>query len=120
MIRKLTLAIGFGAGYVLGAKAGTQRYQEIVGKAREVAGMPAVQDATAKATSAASAAADVAKSKATDAKSAVQDKVSSSDSSGSGTDIYDATVVDLSGHGAETGLTPRAGAAPSVTAPDLR
>ena len=29
MIRKLTLAIGFGAGYVLGAKAGRERYEQI-------------------------------------------------------------------------------------------
>ena len=46
MIRKLTLAIGFGAGYVLGAKAGTQRYDEIMAKARELMGQPAVQDLT--------------------------------------------------------------------------
>ena len=29
MIRKLTLAVGFGAGYVLGAKAGRGRYEQI-------------------------------------------------------------------------------------------
>ena len=46
MIRKLTLVAGFGAGYVLGAKAGTQRYDQIMAKFREIAGMPAVQDMT--------------------------------------------------------------------------
>ncbi len=30
MIKKLTLATGFAAGYVLGAKAGRERYEEIV------------------------------------------------------------------------------------------
>lgn len=44
MLRKLTLAIGFGAGYVLGAKAGRPRYEQIMTKARELAGKPAVQD----------------------------------------------------------------------------
>ena len=46
MIRKLTLVAGFGAGYVLGAKAGTQRYDQIMGMFRDLAGMPAVQDVT--------------------------------------------------------------------------
>lgn len=30
MIKKLALATGFAAGYVLGAKAGTERYDEIM------------------------------------------------------------------------------------------
>ena len=34
MIRKITLMCGFAAGYVLGAKAGTQRYAQIQGQAR--------------------------------------------------------------------------------------
>ena len=38
MIRKLTLAVGFGAGYVLGAKAGKERYRQIEGKVRELMG----------------------------------------------------------------------------------
>ena len=49
MIRKLSFFVGLGAGYVLGAKAGEERYRQIMTKARELAGMPAVQEATAKA-----------------------------------------------------------------------
>ncbi len=45
MIRKLTLVIGFGAGYLLGAKAGTDRYDQIVSRARSLAGLPLVQQA---------------------------------------------------------------------------
>ena len=40
---KLTLAVGFLAGYVLGSKAGRQRYEEIVAQARKVAGNQTVQ-----------------------------------------------------------------------------
>lgn len=44
MASKLTLLAGFGAGYVLGARAGRGRYDEIVGKARGVWQDPRVQD----------------------------------------------------------------------------
>jgi len=40
---KLTLAVGFVAGYVLGSKAGRQRYEETVSQARKVAGNQTVQ-----------------------------------------------------------------------------
>ena len=40
---KLTLLIGAAAGYVLGARAGRQRYDSIVRMARAVAGSPPVQ-----------------------------------------------------------------------------
>ena len=40
---KLSLAAGFVAGYVLGSKAGRQRYEEIVAQARKVAGNQTVQ-----------------------------------------------------------------------------
>jgi len=108
MLKKLTLAVGFGAGYVLGAKAGTQRYEEIVAKAREVAGLPAVQNAT-------STVQDTAGSLASKAKDTVNDKVSSVTSS----DSADTTTVPPVGTGATTRSTAAAGAAPSVTAPTV-
>jgi hypothetical protein len=40
---KLALAAGFAAGYVLGSKAGRQRYEEIVAQARKVADNQTVQ-----------------------------------------------------------------------------
>ena len=87
MFSKLTLAVGFGAGYVLGAKAGKERYAQIETKFREFAGMPAVQNATTqvKATAAdladtakatAGDLADTAKAKAADTVDAVGSKVS--------------------------------------------
>ena len=44
MASKLTLLAGFGAGYVLGARAGRSRYDEIVTKARGVWQDPRVQE----------------------------------------------------------------------------
>ena len=46
MISKLTLVAGFGAGYVLGAKAGTGRYDQIVQQVNSLMGKPAVQRVT--------------------------------------------------------------------------
>jgi hypothetical protein len=43
MYGKLAVAAGFAAGYVLGTKAGRQRYEEIVAQARKVAGNETVQ-----------------------------------------------------------------------------
>jgi hypothetical protein len=105
MLKKLTLAAGFGAGYVLGAKAGTQRYDEIVAKFREIAGMPAVQNATATVQ-------DTAGQLAEKAKDTVNEKVSSS-----GDDVVN---LGASGTGATTRSTAAAGAAPSATAPTKR
>ena len=42
---KLTLAIGFAAGYVLGSKAGRQRYQQITELAHKLSSDPRVKDA---------------------------------------------------------------------------
>ncbi|MCW2585262.1 MAG: hypothetical protein JWN55_778 [Frankiales bacterium] len=46
MIKKLTLLVGVGAGYVLGTKAGTQRYEQIKRAAQDLMGRPQVQHAT--------------------------------------------------------------------------
>ncbi|MBS2536160.1 hypothetical protein KGQ20_25685 [Catenulispora sp. NF23] len=45
---KLTFAIGLAAGYVLGARAGQERYEQIAKSAREAAGHPAVVRARSK------------------------------------------------------------------------
>ena len=117
MFRKLTLAAAAGAGYVLGAKAGKERDNQIEAKFREIAGMPAVQNATNTVMESASSVAD-------QAKATVSDKVggsstggasssSGSPSSGTSTTETDVVVVDL-GTGANTGATsPMGGARPS-------
>ena len=112
MFKKLTLATAFGAGYVLGAKAGTQRYEQIVSKAREIAGMPAVQNATATVQETAAPLVDKAKDTVSDKVAAATDKATGK-SGGSSPDA----VVDLgpNGTGATTRSTAAAGAAPSGT-----
>jgi hypothetical protein len=112
VFKKLTLAAAAGAGYVLGAKAGKERYNQIEAKFREIAGMPAVQNATATVVETASSVADSAKATVNEKVEAVTDKASSKSSQGD-TDV----VVDL-GTGANTGAT-MAGAAPSGSAPDI-
>lgn len=106
MIRKLTLGAGFAAGYVLGAKAGTQRYEQIVAKARELAGMPAVQEVTSNLSQTASSVADKAKTTVNETITSVNDKASSTP-----------PVVDLNASttGYETGAAPMSGAAASKT-----
>lgn len=67
-MKKLTLLIAFAAGYVLGAKAGRGRYEQIKSGAQKVAENPRVQAAAENAK-------DVAKEKAGDAVAAAKEKV---------------------------------------------
>lgn len=46
MIKKLTLLTAFAGGYVLGAKAGEERYQQILAGVEKLRGRPEVQRAT--------------------------------------------------------------------------
>ena len=132
MFRKLTLAAAAGAGYVLGAKAGKERYNQIEAKFREIAGMPAVQNATATVKETASSVADTAKTTVTEkvgGGTGGADAGGSTSSTGvasTGTSAVtgtpagapvetDVVVVDL-GTGANTGATPPLGGArPSDT-----
>lgn len=115
MFKKLTLAAAAGAGYVLGAKAGRERYTQIESKFREFAGMPAVQNATSTVKDTAAPLLDSAKDTVTEKVSSVTDKASSSSKSSGAIDL------GSTGTGATTGATTRstaaAGAAPSATAP---
>ena len=115
VFRKLTLAAAAGAGYVLGAKAGKERYNQIEAKFREIAGMPAVQNATATVKETASSVADQAKSTVTETVGGSSTGGGSSSTGGTTTTETDVVVVDL-GTGANTGATsPMGGARPSDT-----
>jgi hypothetical protein len=118
MFKKLTLAAVAGAGYVLGAKAGKERYAQIEAKFREVAGMPAVQNATATVKENAAPLLDSAKQTATDTVSAATDKATGKLDKASGKDKN--IDITASGSGATTRSTAAAGAAPSGTAPVTR
>lgn len=106
MIRKLTLAAGFGAGYLLGAKAGTQRYDQIMGRCRQLAGVPAVQDAKNSLTDTAGQIGDRAKAAVNETVAAVGEKVSG------GSD-----VVDLGATNSASPTSPKKSSAPMRGAP---
>ena len=78
-IKKLSLLLAIGIGYVLGARAGRARYEQIVTGARRFAGNPTVQAAATKAQDTvaqqAPVVASAVKDKAASAASTVQDKV---------------------------------------------
>ena len=112
MFKKLTLAAVAGAGYVLGAKAGRERYTQIEAKFREIAGMPAVQSATATVKENAAPLLDSAKQTASDKVAAATDKVAEKASGKSSSNID----ITTGGTGAKT----RSNAVPSGTAPITR
>jgi hypothetical protein len=112
VIRKLTLVAAFGTGYVLGAKAGTQRYEQIMTTFRQIAGMPAVQEVTHTLADTAGQIGDKAKATVTEKVAAVGDKVT-------GNDVVDLSTTSATTRtGARTASGPIPGAAASATAPD--
>jgi hypothetical protein len=78
-MKKMTLLAAAGAGYVLGARAGRARYEQIANGARRFAGNPKVQAAAGRAQETvaqqAPVVASAVKDKATSAASTVQEKV---------------------------------------------
>ena len=105
---KLTLAVGFLAGYVFGSKAGRQRYEEIVAQARKVAGNQTVQSTAGVLQAQASELVNkakqsdvVAKAKQTVGRSsddrsytAPATTAYASETSPSGTDLFEPTTTD--------------------------
>lgn len=81
---KLTMLAAAGAGYVLGARAGRQRYEQIAASTRKVMRNPKVQSARRQAQGAvaeqAGALKDVAAEKARETASSVSHKVRGNDS----------------------------------------
>ena len=72
---RLGLFIGFGAGYVLGAKAGRERYDQLRRLYENVQASPAFQRATGKAKDAVGTGFEQAKDLASDSVSKVSDAV---------------------------------------------
>jgi hypothetical protein len=76
-MKKLPLLLAAGAGYVLGTKAGRERYDQIRGAARKVRNDPRVQERTQQAVDLAREQAPVVKDRLTDVAGAAADKVRS-------------------------------------------
>lgn len=78
---KLSMLVGFGAGYVLGARSGRERYEQIADKARELWSDPRVQEKAGQAQ-------QIAKERAGQVQQVVKDKAGS-DSRGSADTLDD-------------------------------
>ena len=78
-MKKMFLLLGVGVGYVLGSRAGRERYEQIKTQAQKIAGNPKVQEAAHKAqdtvTTQAAAAAGAAKDKVSDTGTSAADKL---------------------------------------------
>lgn len=99
MLKKLTLLVGVSAGYVLGSKAGRERYDDIVAQVQKLKRSPQGQ----KVSDTLHQTAGDLKDKATTVAGSATDKA---------IDLTDSTPRVASPS------APMAGAAPSVTAPD--
>ncbi len=80
-MKKLLLLTAGAVGYVLGTRAGRERYEQIVGVATKVKNDPRVKDAAHQAADTAKAQAPVVKDKVTSAASSAAEKVKPSGSS---------------------------------------
>lgn len=77
-MRKLTILIAGAAGYVLGTRAGRERYEQLKGLAVRVKENPTVQEKTQQAVDTARAQAPVVKDKIAEAADAARSKAGSS------------------------------------------
>ena len=84
---RLGVLIGFGAGYVLGAKAGTERYEQLRRLYENVISSPGFQQATGKAKDAVGTGLGQAKDLASEGVSKVKDKTSGGDGHPSGLSV---------------------------------
>jgi len=99
MAGKLKWLVGFGTGYVLGARAGRERYDQIAGKAQELWSDPRVQEKTGQAQ-------QIVKEKADQAQQAVKGKVSdkaSGNGVGSGSSPSSSSTASSSGSRTRSG-----------------
>ena len=77
-MKKLSLLIAFALGYVLGAQAGRERYEQIRGTVNKVKNDPRVQEKTQQAVDVAKHQAPIVADKVTSAAGAAKDKVTGS------------------------------------------
>jgi hypothetical protein len=106
-MRKMTMLVSGGIGYVLGARAGRERYEQIRSAALKVKGNPTVQATATKAADAAKEAAPVVKDKVAGAAGSAKETVSS----GSGDAVANGTT-SASGYPATSGPGATGGTLP--------
>ncbi|MGH2807586.1 MAG: hypothetical protein ACRDKT_09960 [Actinomycetota bacterium] len=84
---RLGMLIGFGAGYVLGAKAGTERYEQLRRLYENLQSSAAFRQATGKVKGAAGSGFESAKDLASEGVSKVKDRKSGTDGASSGLSV---------------------------------
>lgn len=84
---RLGMFVGFGAGYVLGAKAGRERYEQLRRLYENIQASPAVQQATSAARDAVGTGLDQARDLASDGIEKVKEKRSGTDGRSSGLSV---------------------------------
>ena len=94
---RLGMMIGFGAGYVLGAKAGKERYEQLQRLYENLMEQPAVRQATGKAKSAVGSGLGQAKDMASDGVSKVVDTVKDRNAADARSGLSVAPPPDYSG-----------------------
>lgn len=110
MLGKLIFVVGFGAGYVLGARAGRQRYESIMSSLRGMRENPQVQQAATtvqeQASDAAAKATEAAKSKVSEARGSDDYPPASATDTATVTPLSEGALVDGgSGVGADNRTT---------------
>ncbi len=97
-MKKLMLLVAAAVGYVLGARAGRERYEQITGRIDKVKHDPRVQQQTQAAVDAARRHAPVVADKLTSAVSATTAKVTGSNSSGASVDDLNPDSISRQDH----------------------
>jgi hypothetical protein len=108
VIGKLGMALGAAVGYVLGAKAGRERYEQIAASARQLMEKPQVKRVMESAPGNLGARVEQVANKAADAVHQASDRVAPSDT-GTGATAEPAPVPSATGSSAETGAPRGAG-----------
>jgi hypothetical protein len=98
---RITFVVGLAVGYVLGAQAGRERYEQLKQLARKAAESPAMQQTAGALHAQATATARTARDKAADGVRKGASKVARRNSSGRGR----ASTATLSGNGSSPGTT---------------
>ena len=113
---RLGLMTGFAAGYVLGAKAGQERYEQIRRQFNELMGTEQAQQLQSQMREVASRASEVIEEKASTATAKVSEMVGSGVGGGSSSS---SSSGGSSSTGSTSGSTGAAGTEPGIVLPDI-
>ncbi len=106
IIKRLPLLIAGGIGYVLGAKAGRERYEQLRSQFDKIKNDPRVQEKAQQATDLAKEKAPVVKDKLTEAAGAATDKVKSATGGDDSVDSLNPDRIKVTDNSGPQGTLP--------------